>query len=174
MSLLPILKFPDPKLRQVSKPVTVFDENLASLAKDMKETMLAAPGAGLAAPQIDKFIRLVVIDASLEDEEYGSRVLTLINPEIISEEGNIIYNEGCLSIEDLQSKVARANKVKVKALDLEGRGFVFTGEGRQAVVLQHEIDHLNGILFIDHLSRLKRDMYIKRLQKLQSHSQSQG
>ena len=145
--------------------MTDFDESLALLAADMRETMLAAPGAGLAAPQIDRRVRLIVAEFSDEGEEYGTNVLTLANPEIIEREGAQIYEEGCLSVEDLTAEVNRAEKILVKAQSVSGEPFLVEAEGRKAVILQHEIDHLDGVLFIDHLSRLKREVYHKRLKK---------
>ncbi|MDR1086440.1 MAG: peptide deformylase [Deltaproteobacteria bacterium] len=165
MAILPILKYPDRRLRQISEPIRDFDDALKSLAEDMKETMLAAPGAGLAAPQVNRFLRLIVIDGSKEDEEYGQTVVTLINPRIVESTGKQIFREGCLSVEELQSDVIRSETVTVTAQDIAGQTFVISAKDRQAVILQHEIDHLDGILFLDHISRLKRDMYRKKLQK---------
>ena len=163
--LLPILKYPDPLLSKVSSPVETFDMPLKELAGDMIETMLAAPGAGLAAPQVGRLIRLIVIDNTDEGEEYGSKVLALVNPVIISSEGRQVYNEGCLSVEDFQSNVNRFETVDVAFQDLEGLPLSITAKGRKAVILQHEIDHLDGVMFIDHLSPYKKQLYLKRIQK---------
>ncbi|MDR2442502.1 MAG: peptide deformylase [Deltaproteobacteria bacterium] len=165
MTILPILKYPDPRLRIVSKAVTTFDENLAELVMDMKETMLDAPGAGLAAPQVDRPLRIIVVDWAQEGQEYGQNVLALINPEIVASEGAQVFDEGCLSVLDLTANVDRAALVEVQAKDISGQPFSLIGEGRQAVILQHEIDHLNGVLFLDHLSSLKQELYEKKLRK---------
>ncbi|MDR2421889.1 MAG: peptide deformylase [Deltaproteobacteria bacterium] len=167
MAILPILKYPDPRLRQISKPVTAFDEELAALALDLRETMINAPGSGLAAPQVDQPLRIIVVDDTGEDEAYGEKVLTLINPKIVAAEGEQIYKEGCLSVVELQSDVRRSAEVTVEAQDVSGQKFVVTASGRKAVILQHEIDHLDGVLFLDRISRLKKEMYRKKLLKTQ-------
>jgi peptide deformylase len=138
---------------------------LKELAQNMAETMLAAPGAGLAAPQVGSLVRLIVIDGSEEGEEYGSKVLTLVNPVIVHSEGKQIFNEGCLSVDDFQSNVSRYDKVDVAYQDLEGLPLSISARGRKAVILQHEIDHLDGIMFIDHLSPFKKQLYLKRIKK---------
>ncbi|MDR2460164.1 MAG: peptide deformylase [Deltaproteobacteria bacterium] len=165
MAILPILKYPDPLLLEVSEPVTEFDESLKKLSSDMIDTLKDAPGAGLAAPQIGKRIRLIVMDnSSLEDEQYND-VITLVNPVIVHAEGKQVYMEGCLSVEDLQSNVNRYLRVKVDYQDLYGNPKTIEASERRAVILQHEIDHLDGVLFLDHLSPLKRELYIKRMRK---------
>jgi peptide deformylase len=165
MPLLQILKFPDPALKSVSAEIREFTPELAKLAADMKETMLAAPGAGLAAPQVGRLIRLITVEASEEEEDYGASVLTLVNPEIVLAEGELIFEEGCLSVDDYRSNVKRFNHVQVRAQDIQGQPITIDYEGRRAVILQHEIDHLDGVLFIDRLSRLKREMYKKSLRR---------
>ncbi|MDR2368951.1 MAG: peptide deformylase [Deltaproteobacteria bacterium] len=167
MAILPILKYPDPALRQVSQDVTVFDDELAQLAADMLETMADAHGVGLAAPQVGKNIKLVLVDVSGEDEEHGTSVLTLVNPKIVQHGGSMVFEEGCLSVIDLKANVTRAKTVKIVAQDIKGQPLTLDLEGYRSVVAQHELDHLSGILFIDHLSNLKRELYIKRLKKLQ-------
>ncbi|MDR2140578.1 MAG: peptide deformylase [Deltaproteobacteria bacterium] len=167
MAILPILKYPDPRLRSRSLPVESFDEDLATLAGDLRETMIHAPGSGLAAPQVDKLLRVIVIDDTQLGEEYGQKVLTLVNPQIIEAKGEQIYQEGCLSVIDLQSNVIRAAEVTVEAQDVTGQKFTLSASGRQAVILQHEIDHLEGVLFLDRISRLKKDIYRKKLFKSQ-------
>lgn len=129
----------------------------------MAETMYDAPGVGLAAPQIGESIQLIVVDISENDESRD--YLTMINPEIVESEGNQVDEEGCLSVIELTSNVKRKKKIRVAYQDVEGNGFEITAEDRMAVVLQHEIDHLNGILFLDHLSPLKRNLYKKKLKK---------
>jgi peptide deformylase len=166
MAILPILKFPDPILTKVSTPVETFDMALKELAQDMAETMLDAPGAGLAAPQVGRLIRLIIIDDS-DDDRRGEKTLALVNPVIVNAEGEQIYNEGCLSVDDFQSNVLRYETVDVAFQDLEGLPLSLTASGRKAVVLQHEIDHLDGIMFIDHVNPYKRQLYLKRIQKKQ-------
>jgi peptide deformylase len=168
MSILKIRLYPDPVLRTISKPVTDFTPELSALAADMAETMLSAPGAGLAAPQVGHPIRLIVIDArESREEEYGSKIQVLVNPEIVAASGSQEDTEGCLSVEDLSAVVERAEKVEVAYQDLEGASRSMEASGRLAVVLQHETDHLNGVLFIDYLSPLRREMYLKSLRKKQ-------
>ncbi len=164
MSIRTILEFPNPILRLQAKPITVFNEGLAELVQDMTETMYDAPGIGLAAPQIGESIQLLIVDvAKLEKEQ---KVLVMINPRIIGHEGTQIDEEGCLSVIDLTANVKRYQKVTVSFQDLNGEPKELTAEDRFAVVLQHEIDHLHGILFIDHLSVLKRTLYKKKVQKM--------
>lgn len=145
--------------------MTEFGPDLKEFAKDMLDTLIAAPGAGLAAPQVARNIRLIVIDDSEIDEPHYVRTLTLVNPEITAAEGKQVYKEGCLSVTDLEANVNRSERVEVSFLDLDGNPRTLSAEGRKAVILQHEIDHLDGILFIDHLSPLKREMYVKSLRK---------
>lgn len=163
MSLLPILTFPNPVLRQKAEKVTEFNDDLNTLITDMVETMYDAPGVGLAAPQIGKSIRLIVVDISQEEDEHNSMVL--VNPEIIKEEGKQVDEEGCLSVLDLTASVKRSRQITVSYQDTEGNPHNLSTEDRFAIVLQHEIDHLDGILFIDHLSTLKRALYKKKIQK---------
>ena len=165
MTNLPILKFPDPRLRRISEPVTVFDKELADLAEDMRETMILAPGVGLAAPQVDRLIRMIVCDWADEGEEFGQHVITLVNPRITRREGKQCFDEGCLSVKELTASVNRAEMVEVEAQTTSGEAVTISAEGRKAVILQHEIDHLDGILFIDHLSRLKREILLKPMTK---------
>lgn len=169
MSIQKIVKYPDPVLRKTTEKITAFDENLARLAEDMAETMYDAPGVGLAAPQIGQSLKLIVVDitAKKEDElQIGERqFMPLVNPEIIAHEGTQLDEEGCLSIPELTSTVERFKKITVSFQDLQGQPRELTTENRFAVVLQHEIDHLNGILFLDHLSPLKRTLYKKKVKK---------
>lgn len=166
MAIMPILKYPDLRLREKSQPVTAFDEKLKTLAADMSETMLDAPGAGLAAPQVGRLCRMIVIAGAENGEEFDDRVIVLVNPQVVSATGEQVYNEGCLSVEDFNEQVVRAGEVVVRAQGLDGEPFEIKADGRRAVILQHEIDHLDGILFIDHLSRLKRDIYQRKLKKI--------
>jgi peptide deformylase len=163
MAVLEIVKYPHPVLKQEAKPIEKIDDRIRELAENMIETMRDAPGAGLAAPQVGESCRLIVLDASTEDE---IKELAVINPEIITAEGEIVFNEACLSVIDYSANVTRANEVTVRGLDLDGNPIEIKAEERMAVVFQHEIDHLDGILFIDRISSLKRDLYKRRLKKL--------
>ena len=161
-----IFEYPEQVLRDETLPITEFDENLAKLTRDMAETMYDAPGIGLAAPQIGKSIKLVIVDISKDSkEDKKQEYMVMANPEIIEHEGHQVDEEGCLSVPELTSKVKRFRKVKVTYQDLEGKKCTLETEDRFAVVLQHEIDHLNGILFLDHLSSLKRNIYKKKVKK---------
>jgi len=164
MAIRTILEFPDPFLRRQAKPVTDFTPDLENLVKDMMETMYDAPGIGLAAPQIGESIQLIIVDVGRQDKE--QKVLVLINPRIIGHEGHQIDEEGCLSVVDLTANVQRFKKVTVSFQNLAGEPKEITAEDRFAVVLQHEIDHLHGVLFLDHLSLLKRTLYKKKVQKM--------
>ncbi len=164
MTIKPLIILPDPLLRQVSTSIERVDADLRKLVDDMLETMYEAPGIGLAAIQVGVPRRLLVIDISKEDE--GKRPLVFINPEIItSSDERSVYEEGCLSIPDYYAEVERPASVTVKSIDRDGKEQVTEAEGLLATCLQHEIDHLNGILFIDHISRLKREMVIKKFTK---------
>lgn len=161
MAIRKILYLPEPVLRLVAKPVETFDDNLQVLIDDMFDTMYNARGVGLAAPQIGVSLRLSVIDV-IGDK---SQQLVIVNPEIVSSEGTREYEEGCLSVPGAYDKVIRADKVKVKALDRTGNPFEIEAEGLLGECLQHEIDHLNGKLFVDLLSPLKRTMARRKLDK---------
>lgn len=163
MSIKKICKYPDPVLRKNAEKIEVFDEALQALSEDMADTMYDAPGIGLAAPQIGESIRIIVVDISKKEEE--QKYMTLVNPEIIENEGEQVDEEGCLSVPELTSKVKRFKKIRVRYQDLSGKEFELETENRFAVVLQHEIDHLNGTLFLDHLSSLKRNLYKKKVKK---------
>lgn len=162
MSILEILEFPDPRLRTVAKPVTVVDDKIRQLIDDMFETMYAAPGIGLAASQVNVHQRLVVIDVS-EDQ---SRPMVFINPEIcVLDEQMHEYDEGCLSIPGFYETVTRPEHISVTALDRDGKSFTLQPEGLLAVCIQHELDHLNGKLFVDYVSPIKRSRIRKKLEK---------
>ena len=162
MSLLPILRYPDPRLQKVAKPVTVFDERLKKLAADMAETMYEAPGVGLAATQVDRHVQLIVIDTS----ESRDDLRIFINPAITwASAEKQIYDEGCLSVPGVYDGVERPARVKVRALDLEGKPFELEADGLLAVCIQHEIDHLKGKVFVEYLSPLKRNRIKAKLQK---------
>lgn len=159
-----ILHFPDRSLTKTSAPVENMDGDLAQLVEDMIETMYAAPGVGLAAPQVGILQRIVVLDVN--HEEPGKDLLKLINPTITDCEGSIIWEEGCLSVIDYTAEVKRSAKVEVKAWTIDQEEISLQAEELLAVALQHEIDHLDGTLFIDRISRLKREMYSRRVRKL--------
>ncbi|SDA49342.1 peptide deformylase [Mesorhizobium qingshengii] len=165
MPIKPLIILPDPILRQVSKPVERVDAPLRKLADDMLATMYDAPGIGLAAIQIGEPLRMLVIDLAKEDETPAPHVV--INPEILgSADARSVYEEGCLSIPDYYAEVERPAAVRVRYLDRDGKLQEIEAEGLMATCLQHEIDHLNGVLFIDHISKLKRDMVVKKFKKL--------
>lgn len=161
MALLPILTYPDPRLHTVAKPVADVDDRIRRLIDDMAETMYAAPGIGLAATQVDQHIRLIVID--ITEERNG--LLALINPEIVSKEGEAVAEEGCLSVPGIYDKVERAAKVTVKALDRNGKAFTLDADGLLAVCIQHEMDHLEGKVFVEYLSQLKQTRIKTKLRK---------
>ena len=163
MALLNILRFPDPRLRKKATAIKEVNDKIRQLADDMLETMYDAPGVGLAAVQINVQKRLVVIDTS-EDK---STPLVFINPEIISKEGEREHEEGCLSVPEAYEMVTRADTVRVKALDRDGKPFELDADELLATCIQHEIDHLDGKLFVDYLSNLKRQRIKKRLEKQQ-------
>jgi len=159
-----VVKWPDPVLSKPGAKVTVFDTALKKLVDEMFDSMYAAQGIGLAAPQIAISQRITVIDVSF-NKDPKDRVV-LINPEIIAREGKQVEEEGCLSLPEIREKVSRAAKVKVKAQDVTGKWFEMEGEELLGRAIQHEIDHLDGVLFIDRLSRLKRDLVVRRIKKL--------
>ncbi len=161
MALLNILHFPDPKLRTVARPVTEFDDKLKKLVSDMFETMYEAPGIGLAATQVDQHIRLLVMDVSEERNEPRC----LINPEILQADGEQDSDEGCLSVPGFYELVTRAEHIRIRATDVEGKINEFESEAIEAVCIQHEMDHLEGKLFVDYLSALKRNRIRKKLLK---------
>ena len=161
MALLPILRFPDPRLRKVAVPVNKIDNGIKKLAADMAETMYEAPGIGLAATQVDIHQRVVVIDISEEKND----LLVLINPEITEMDGLAIGEEGCLSVPGIYDKVERAEQVAVRYLDLDGQQRVLKADGLLAVCIQHELDHLNGKVFVDHLSQMKQGRIKTKLAK---------
>jgi peptide deformylase len=165
MTIKPLIILPDPLLRQQSKPVETVDSEIQRLADDMLETMYDAPGIGLAAIQIGVPRRMLVIDLSRDDEENKPQVF--INPEILKVSDDVsTYEEGCLSIPDYYAEVERPASLTVGYVDRDGKQQTVEADGLLATCLQHEIDHLNGVLFIDHISRLKRDMVIKKFTKL--------
>jgi peptide deformylase len=161
----PIVKFPDPILQQKTEPVTEFDKELETLVEDMFESMYDAHGIGLAAPQIGVKKRITVID--LSNKATPEDKLVLINPEITYREGKQFSEEGCLSLPEIREKVSRAAKVKIRAQDVKGKWFEMEGEELLARCFQHEIDHLDGILFLFRVSGLKRDLLLRKIRKMQ-------
>jgi len=174
MALREVLKFPDERLRRVSKPVDRVDDSLRELARDMCDVMYDEPGIGLAAPQLGEAVRLVVVDTEWTEEDAPRNPLVLVNPEISEAEGKIVWNEGCLSVPDFQADVERAERVLLRAADLEGETLEIRAEGLQAVCFQHEIDHLDGKLFIDRISRLKRSRYVLKRKKQLAAEREEG
>jgi peptide deformylase len=164
MGLLEILKYPDPILTKVARPVESISGETVRLIDDMVETMYAAPGIGLAAPQVGVSERIIVLDT--DHENPGKNLLKLINPEIRRREGEIVWEEGCLSVVDFTVEVKRSARVELKAIDVDEKEISIDAEGLLAVAFQHEIDHLDGKLILDRVSRLKRDLYVRRLKKL--------
>jgi len=162
--IYPIVKFGNPVLEKPADPVTVFDDDLKKLVEDMFESMYVAHGVGLAAPQIGISKRLAVVDISFKEDPNAK--LVLVNPEIIHTEGRHSQNEGCLSIPEFREPVTRARKVTVRAQDVSGKTFEHTGEDLLARAFLHETDHLNGKLYISHLSALKRDLIKRKIRKL--------
>jgi peptide deformylase len=159
-----VVKWPDPVLAKPGAVVTVFDAKLKKLVEEMFESMYAAQGIGLAAPQISISQRITVIDVSFKKNP--EEKIVLINPEIVEREGKQVEEEGCLSLPEIREKVSRAEWVKVRAQDETGKWFEVEGKELLARAMQHEIDHLDGVLFIDRLSRLKRDLVIRKIKKL--------
>jgi peptide deformylase len=167
MAIREIRTYPDPVLRNKTARVEKIDSSLARLIEDMVATMHAAPGVGLAANQVGVPLQLAVIDlSSRENEEQRHPLIVIINPEILAMEGSVVEEEGCLSIPDYSEKVKRAAKVKVRAQDRTGKSFEIEAEGLLAKALQHEIDHLNGLLFVDRLSPLKKNIFRRRYRKM--------
>jgi peptide deformylase len=164
-----IVKYPDPILQKPTEPVTEFNHELRALVDDMFESMYAAQGIGLAAPQIGVSKRITVIDLSFKKNP--EEKIVLINPEIIHKEGKQNEEEGCLSLPEIREKVSRAEKVRVRAQDIEGKWFEVDGEELLARAFQHEIDHLDGILFIFRVSALKRDLLLRKIRKMQKNGE---
>lgn len=164
MAIRKIVTFPAPVLREKAKKVTEFDEDLKKLATDMGETMYDAPGIGLAANQVGVSLRMIVVDISENEDE--KKFTVFVNPKISDGEGDVVDEEGCLSVIDYTAKVKRFQKIHVNAQDLDGNPLEFDAQDRFARVIQHEVDHLDGKLFIDRISALKRNLYKKKLKKI--------
>ena len=171
MSLLRIHHYPDPILKVRAEPVTRFDDELRRLAGDMLDTMYAAPGIGLAAPQVGVSRRLIVLDCAPKDAPRAP--LVAVNPEIVAREGECCEEEGCLSVPEYYAKVVRSEKIRVRFQEVDGTPREVTADGLWAICFQHEVDHLDGVLFVDGLSPLKRSMFRKKYQKIQEQRQEQ-
>jgi peptide deformylase len=169
MARLPILEYPDPRLRVHAQPVTKVDAEIGQLVDDLLETMYAAPGIGLAATQVDVHKRVLVIDISTEHND----PYCLVNPEIVQREGTATYEEGCLSVPEYYESVERSERISVRALNRQGEPIEFEAEGLLAVCIQHEIDHLDGKLFVDYISELKRQRIKKKQLKKSKHGESE-
>ncbi len=163
MSILEIAKYPNPILTKRAEEILNLDKYIQELAQNMVQTMYAAPGIGLAAPQVNESKRLITVDLSVGED--SQNLIILINPELIKQEGEVVYEEGCLSVPDINEKVVRPSRVIVKGMDLKGNEKTIEAEGLLARALCHEIDHINGKLFIDHLSLLKKSLIKKKLKK---------
>lgn len=161
MAILPILQYPDDRLHRVAQPVKQVDEEIRRIINDMAETMYAAPGIGLAATQVDIALRIIVIDSSPSHDQ----LLTLINPKLISRNGISEFEEGCLSVPGIYERVPRADRIRVHALDAQGQPFEREADGLLAVCIQHEMDHLEGRVFVEYLSRLKQQRIVEKLRK---------
>ena len=170
MAIRTILHYPDPRLREKAEPVTEITPEIRALVDDMAETMYAAPGCGLAANQIGVPKRIFVIDTATDDEP--SRLTVFINPEIIERVGEICWEEGCLSFPQVHEDIKRAEKVRVRAMDREGKTFELEVDGLFAVAVQHENDHLDGVLMIDHVGTLKKRMIQRKMQKRASEARA--
>jgi peptide deformylase len=165
MSVLTVLEYPDPRLRTKARPVAVVDDGVRRLIEDLLETMYAAPGIGLAATQVDVHRRILVLDISVTKDDPRC----FINPEVLEQEGSAVSDEGCLSVPGVTEAVKRAEKIRVRALDRGGRTFELEAEGLLAICIQHEMDHLDGKLFVDYLSELKRLRIRKKALKQRKH-----
>ncbi|QVL51166.1 MAG: peptide deformylase [Thiocapsa sp.] len=164
MAILDILKLPDPRLKQVAEPVERFDEDLRGFVADLEETRLAGPAAvGIAAPQVGRFQRIVIVDVSGRPKTPNHGYLILVNPEIVHWEGYAIGREGCLSVPDYTGNVIRATGIRLKAQDLDGREAEYAMEGYEARAVQHEMDHLDGLLFVDRVVSRRTDLYRRKV-----------
>jgi peptide deformylase len=165
MALREVLQFPDKRLTRVSARVDEVTDEIRQLASDMLEVMYDEPGIGLAAPQVGVAVRLIVVDTRWTEEDAERDPLVLLNPAITAADGSVTWNEGCLSVPDFEADVERSERVTLEAVDLAGNTVKVDADGVEAVCFQHEIDHLDGKLFIDRISRLKREMYVRKRKK---------
>lgn len=175
MALRPVLQFPDKRLTLKAKPIETITDEIRQLARDMCEVMYDEPGIGLAATQVGETVRLIVVDTEWKDENHEQNPLILVNPELSEHDGQVLWKEGCLSVPEFEADVKRAERVLLRALDLDGKEVEIRAEGLQAVCFQHEVDHLDGKLFIDRISKLKRSLYVaKRKKQLKREAEEQG
>ena len=165
MAVREVLQFPDKRLREVSQPIDEITDEIRGLALDLLEVMYDEPGIGLAAPQVGEKVRLIVVDTEWTQEDVERNPLVLVNPVLSEHEGKITWTEGCLSVPDFEAEVERAETVRLDGLDLDGSEVSIEATGLKAVCFQHEVDHLDGVLFIDHISRLKRNLYVQKRKK---------
>lgn len=165
MPLRPVLQFPDKRLREVSRPIAEVTDAIRELARDLCDVMYDEPGIGLAAPQVGEPVRLIVVDTEWTAEGAERNPLVLVNPDLSEHDGKLTWTEGCLSVPDFEAEVERAERVLLRARDLDGKEVEIRAEGLQAVCFQHEVDHLDGVLYIDRISRLKRSRYVARRKK---------
>ena len=165
MALREIITYPHPILKQVAKPIATVDDTIRTLVDDMVETMYAAPGVGLAAPQVAQSLQLCVVDPGVQEGKPGMDLVVLINPVIVRAEGKITWNEGCLSVPEFEEDMDRASSITVEALGRDGKAFRLDAEGLKAVAIQHEMDHLKGITIADKVSFLKRNLYLQKVKK---------
>ncbi len=165
MALREVVQFPDPRLKRVSEPIEEVTDEIRELARDMIDVMYDEPGIGLAAPQVGASVRMFVIDTEWNEEGGERHPTVVINPEISDREGRITWEEGCLSVPDYTATVERDERITLRGHDLDGKPIEEHAEGLRAVCIQHEVDHLDGILFIDRISRLKRSLYVKKRKK---------
>ncbi len=165
MALREVVQFPDPRLKNVSEPITEVTDEIRELARDMIDVMYDEPGIGLAAPQVGASVRMFVIDTEWTDEAVERSPTVVLNPEISDREGAITWEEGCLSVPDYTASVERDATITLRGTDLDGNPIEERAEGLRAVCIQHECDHLDGVLFIDRISRLKRSLYVKKRKK---------
>lgn len=171
MAIMQIFHYPEPVLVKKAEPIAEIDDSIRQLAEDMAETMYAAPGVGLAAPQVGVSRRLIVLDCSGNDEP--PHLIAAVNPEIVAAEGDSFEEEGCLSVPGYYCRIKRKAEVTVRYLDLEGEEQTLEADGLLAIAFQHEIDHLDGVLFVDHLSPLKRGIFKKKYQKILAQMEEQ-
>lgn len=172
MSILNVIKMGHPTLKKVAEPITEFNDDLKKFAKDMFDTMVIEEGIGLAAPQVNKSIRMIVIDMPLIDEELYSEPVAFINPEIVKSEGTQFFEEGCLSVPEIREEIERFETITVEYQDIDGNKQNIEADELLSVVFQHEIDHLNGILFVDKLSPMKRQLLQQKFAEIEANSLS--
>lgn len=161
MAILEIIKYPDARLKEVSAAVDAFDAGLRSFVADLVDTMRASPGVGLAAPQVGRLIRVIAVDVTPKNPGHG--LIVLVNPEITSSSGSKVGREGCLSVPEYTANITRATEIKLKGRGIDGEEVAIESAGFEAVALQHELDHLNGILFIDRIASMKRDLFKRKI-----------